>query len=215
MNNKCVFCLEQHNLNTSIKALGLKSSVIFETENWYVVPSIGGFVVGYLLIVNKKHMPSIAKCDSESYKDLEKIIKIIRDINCKYLQKKTILFEHGGMNFSQAGAKSVEHVHLHVVPVDINLLDFISTEVCHLDSLDKLKQVALMHNTPYLFFENVNGEKYYTTYNDTQYSSQFFRKAIAQSIGVANDWNWKQDDFKENFIETYRLFRQLLSNFNV
>lgn len=211
MIEKCPFCLEWLNQNPKIKKYGLDTSVLYETYNWYVVPSIGGFLPGYLLIVNKKHYPSIALCPDNTYKELEDIIKLCRKTLFELYKIQPILYEHGSFSKISEGANSIDHVHLHIVPSSIDLLPAMPTKTELITDFKELKQRVMFDKNPYLLYENELGIKYYTKFNSRYYSSQHFRKYITENTKITADWNWRETEFEDLFINTFYEVKNYLS----
>ena len=56
-----------------------KERILYVTENFYVMASLGPIVEGYLLIVSKKHIPACANIPNEifqEYLDLKEKVKV-------------------------------------------------------------------------------------------------------------------------------------------
>ena len=50
-------------------------NLLLETENFYVVPTIGGFVEGYLLLISKEHLGSLAEIKKSQIEEFENLKK--------------------------------------------------------------------------------------------------------------------------------------------
>lgn len=206
MENPCPFCLELNGNNQKVLNYGLTTSILYEGKYWFVVPSVGCFVPGYLLVVNKLHFPSIALCSEESYLELEYIVKVCRNAIWKKYKKTCILFEHGSSSDICNSANSVDHVHLHIVPSNVDLIDSMSKNGAYVIKLENYKELKKQFNNApksYLFYENANMKKFYTDYNSDIFSSQYFRKVLVDKMNLKVDWNWHNCECQNLFLQTY------------
>src|SRR5437870_13220641 len=96
----CVFCMSRHKVfgNTPdfIRLFGncLEHRIIFETENFVVLPSIGQIVEGYLLIMPKRHANSMAVLDKHLLAELEIVYSKVRQMLSRSYSTP-IFYEHG------------------------------------------------------------------------------------------------------------------------
>lgn len=181
----CIFC----NLDFN----NIENTVIYETENFRVIPTIGALVDGYTLIVTKEHINSLSQLNhkqKEEYKNL--VIKVSKTFE-KIYGKKPILFEHGTPEITNSmSANSVIHAHSHIVNFEfenekeiINKYNFVPIE-----SFDDVI------NENYIYYQNNNGEKFVSYQFDSV--SQLMRILIANEIDKKDEYNWREYDFKEN-----------------
>lgn len=87
----CPFCEEQKNRNISIVN---KSRTLAETDNFVVFPTTGGFVKNYQLIVPKKHINCFGELSKEQLIELKSLILWQKQINRKYFNSNSSMFEH-------------------------------------------------------------------------------------------------------------------------
>ena len=183
----CIFC----NLDFN----NIENTVIYETENFRVIPTIGALVDGYVLIVTKEHINSLSQLNNkqkEEYKNL--VIKVSKTFE-KIYGKKPILFEHGTPEITNSmSANSVIHAHSHIVNFEfenekeiINKYNFVPIE-----SFDDVI------NENYIYYQNNNGEKFVSYQFDSV--SQLMRILIANEVNKENQYNWREFDFKENIV---------------
>lgn len=183
----CIFC----NLDFN----NIENTVIYETENFRVIPTIGALVDGYVLIVTKEHINSLSQLNDkqkEEYKNL--VIKVSKTFE-KIYGKKPILFEHGTPEITNSmSANSVIHAHSHIVNFEfenekeiINKYNFVPIE-----SFDDVI------NENYIYYQNNNGEKFVSYQFDSV--SQLMRILIANEVNKENQYNWREFDFKENIV---------------
>ena len=188
----CIFC----NIDTS----KIENTIIEETNNFLILPSIGSLVDGYLLIVSKRHVNSMANLSENEKKEYEFLINKYRNLFKKIYNKSPIIFEHGSpiLN-SNMKASSVIHAHSHIV--NHNFIDE--------NSIIKKLKFKEMNNLKFLskdknYIMYINSEnKYYIT-NDFKPISQILRKIIAKDLGYENMFDWKEYKFLENIYSTIK-----------
>jgi len=104
----CPFC------NLNIK--NIENTILEETENFYIIPSLGSIIDGYILIVSKKHYNSMFNLNKEEFKEYENIINKYRNLFKNIYGKFPIIFEHGTPILNNTmTASSVIHAHTHIV----------------------------------------------------------------------------------------------------
>lgn len=208
---RCSFCSEinyweENNLFDAIirPATGLKTRIIYETQNWVLAPTLGCFIGGYVLVISKKHFSSIALCPSNIYSELEDLIFSIKSFYKKEYKSSSIIFEHGGISKSERGGCCVEHAHLHIVPLNIDVVGDIKNKfaICEsVDSYEDVKKIVEIYNKAYLFYENIYGKKY-VLFNDF-IPSQYFRQIICNKLGLNKRWDWRSYFFLGNIKKTF------------
>ena len=109
-----------------------------------------------------------------------------------------ILFEHGSGGDVDNKPSSVEHCHLHVMPLKEDIYNRIEVEKFQIFQIKSLNSFykTQKQQLPYLLYQD-HREQFFVMYADT-YISQYFRQLIALSEGVADKWNWKYYYFSEN-----------------
>lgn len=175
-----------------------KENVIFESDNFFVVPSIGQIVEGYLLICSKQHFISVSQFPQKLLPEFEEIKSKVRDILTKYYIAP-IFFEHGPTAVNKKGGCCVEHAHLHAVPVNVDILvDLLKNfQAKKIEDFSPLVQ-QLEKNIPYFYYENQAGGKYLFELSDPV-SSQYLRQLVAVKINQKDKWDWMQYPGWEEF----------------
>jgi len=179
-----------------------KKNILYETDNLFVIPSIGQITIeGYLLICSKKHYIAIGEFPENFFPELQSLQKKVRKVLSENYDIP-IFFEHGPISPSKRGGSSVEHAHLHAVPINIDILDDLSKvfQPRSIDSFVSLKQ-QFQTGAPYLFYENPAGHKYVFSVPEV-IPSQYIRWTIAVKIGATDRWDWKQWPGIEEFNKT-------------
>lgn len=188
----CVFC----NIDNS----KIENTIIEETDNFYILPTLGSLVDGYLLIISKKHMNSMSELSNQEKEEYESILKKYRNLFYLKYGRFPIIFEHGSPVIdSDMKANSVLHAHTHIV----NHHYFDEQKV-----IEKMnfKQVAglnmLTNKHNYIMYLNQNNVLYVT--NQFEAVSQIMRKLIAEDLGCENMFDWKKEKFINNIRSTIK-----------
>jgi len=169
---------------------------VFESRNFVAFPSLGSLVEGWLLLVPKEHFISMAAIPPELVAEMEgmkaRISAYVADI-----YGEVCIFEHGPAFANRKVGCSVDHAHLHIVPIAFSLAEAARPFM----PLDSEWNTASWHECreayrvgrDYLYLEQPLGNGIICTRTDL--GSQIFRKAIASKIGRADEFNWR--DFPE------------------
>ena len=191
----CVFC----NIDKSRP----ENTIIDESENFIVIPSIGALVDGYLMIVSKKHINSMSELKENERIEYKLLIEKYRNKFKKIYNKFPIIFEHGSpINNSDMKASSVIHAHTHIVNhkfIDENLV----IKKLKFKRVDNLNYLSRKQN--YIMYINQKNICY-ISYN-FEPTSQMMRKIIAKELGYENKFDWKKEMFIENINSTIKRFK--------
>lgn len=182
---ECPYCKQIDKGFFEFNGTNLGNRIVYETENFIVFPSIGQIVEGYLLIAPKKHYLSIAALPNELFNELEFVKKKIEE-TLTNIYIKPIFFEHGSVSEKQRAGCCVTHAHIHAVPADVSISDFLSKNFI----ANKIKFYSeLPKNEAYLFLEEKNERFVYSI--EEFVPSQYLRKIIANRLGCAEKGDWR------------------------
>lgn len=105
MNGDCVFC--------KIYNKEIRSDVLWETENFFVIRDANPKVEGHSLVISKKHFENFLDLPSVLGSELIEIIKRVSFNSMKD-------FNSNGFNLVQNNGKFagqvVNHLHFHILP---------------------------------------------------------------------------------------------------
>ncbi len=217
MTQECCFCKELISPLNSVfyKNIGCKfninSRMLFSTKNWYAIPSLGCLSPGHILIVCKLHYLCSANLTNQLRQELLRLKNKVEKILLKKTGEKSICFEHGVTSDSFVGANSIDHVHLHIIPLSYPIWPQISSKYNFHDFeiIPDYKHLFKRWDTnlpnTYLLFQDTNNIIYYNE-NGDKYPSQLFRKCIAPFLN-SKQWDWKKEYYEENLIKTLKLFK--------
>lgn len=198
----CFFCKEIEDPTQNILR---KSRIIYETANFLVFPTVGCFQIGYLLVMPKVHYLCFGELSSDLIDELNEIINRLSDFIQRKEDKKCIIFEHGTRDLSKLTSTSIMHAHIHIMPFDKNVVDYLSPE-CQLKKIEGFGDLK-KESDNYLFLRNITGINYIVTNN--KYPSQFFRKVLCEIIGKPSCWNWRKNPYKRNMNATIEYYSGL------
>lgn len=110
---KCIFCDIDHSK--------IENTIIEETKYFYILPTLGSLVDGYILIVTKRHINSMSELNENELIEYKNIIEKYQNLFKKIYNKTPIVFEHGTPNQnSEMKANSVTHAHTHIVNINFS-----------------------------------------------------------------------------------------------
>ena len=190
----CVFC--------DIDKNKIENTIIDESDNFIVLPTIGALVDGYLLIVNKKHINSMSELNENERIEYEFLLEKYRKMFKNIYNKFPIIFEHGSP-ISDMKASSVIHAHTHIVNHQFVNEDMIVKKL-NFKRIDNLNYSSKEQN--YIMYINQQNVCY-VSYN-FESISQMMRKLIAKDLGYENKFDWKKEMFMGNINSTIRKFKK-------
>ena len=194
--NDCIFC----NLDFD----KVENTVICETKNFRVIPTVGSLIEGYVLIVTKNHINSLSELTSEQKFEYENLVNKILKIFQKLYGKTPILFEHGTPNLQNSmSATSIIHAHSHIV----NFKFKNEAEIIQKYNFTPVKNFNEVKRENYIYFQNGDDSKY-VSYNFDSVS-QLMRILIANEINKEQQYNWREFDFKENIVTMLNKFKDI------
>lgn len=165
-------------------------SVLWETPSFAVLPSLGSLVPGWLLVVPKRRMPNLVELHDNEVEELEDLVSVASK-KLKMFPGQAQMFEHGGPLGSSLSC-GVDQAHLHIVPLGFNVVELSRDD----------KSISWL---PVTGFGDIRSQ----TSNGTEYlyvstlgqsllgfpsvpTSQWFRRLIADRIGVPEEWNYRE-----------------------
>ena len=87
---KCPFC--------ELDKSKIYNTILDESKYFYITPTLGSLVDGYILIISKSHINSMSLLTKEERLDYKLLIDKYRNIFKKIYGKYPIVFEHGSPN---------------------------------------------------------------------------------------------------------------------
>lgn len=194
--NDCIFC----NLDFD----KVENTVICETQNFRVIPTVGSLIEGYVLIVTKNHINSLSELTREQKIEYENLVNKILKIFQKLYGRTPILFEHGTPNIQNSmSATSIIHAHSHIV--NFNFKN--ESEILEKYNFTPIQNFKDVKRENYIYYVSDNETKY-VSYNFDSIS-QLMRILIANEIDKGEQYNWRKFDFKENIVTMLNKFKDI------
>jgi len=204
----CEFCAEFQNVDNSefrhlIPSTVLATRNILTSEHFVVFVGMGPLPEGYLLLAPRAHHISYAQVPVEWYPEFLVLKSQVTEM-LSSVYTTPIFFEHGPASVSKRGGCCIEHAHMHAAPVQVDLLQSISNHFQgrRLYSFYELKDLG-EQKQPYLFYENVKGERFIFVV-PPRIPSQFLRRLLAGELGIPDEWDWALFPRRQAMIETAR-----------
>ena len=186
----CIFCT----LDKSKR----ENTILEETTYFYVIPAVGSLVVGYVLILCKRHIYSMAELNNKEQKEYENLIEKYRNILKNIYKKYPIVFEHGSPNIeNKTKANSIDHAHTHIVNYQYKNEEKIIKNL-NFNPIGELTQLTKKQN--YILYINPNKVIYMTT--NFPSISQLMRLVMAKELKIESKYKWQKETFKENIEQT-------------
>ena len=188
--------------------------VLYETDHFVVVPTVGALIEGWLLIVTKQPYLCMGAVSEELLRELF----ILKDHVSSVLRQcygEVSIFEHGPSKARQKVGCGVDHAHLHVLPVEYSLTEHVlavtDTEldwqlVKSIHAVSKFSDAGI----PYLYVEQTIGKACIASAWNVP--SQLFRRVVADAIGLPKEFDWRNNPMESNVVSTVETLRGRFSN---
>lgn len=179
--------------------------VVAESQNFFVFPSLGQLVEGYLLICSQEHFLGLSQIHEEHFQELENVKESVRQLLSREY-REPIFFEHGCIEETKKAGCCVAHAHLHAIPLETDILPYIQKNFHgrKINSLYELRQQK--GSLGYFYYENQRKEQYIFELNE-RVPSQYLRQVIAAQVGVPENWDWRAFPFRDKVLRTYDRLR--------
>jgi ATP adenylyltransferase len=181
------------------------NATLMESPNFRVLPSLGALVEGWVLILPKPHFLSMGKLPSSLLLEMRSLKNAI-STQLNRIYGPVYAFEHGPGEANRKVGCGVDHAHLHLVPLDFDLL---SASAAYLPDHSAWReatfadcQAAAQTRQDYVYLEEPRGRSW--VIRDRELGSQLLRRAIATRLGAPNEFNWRSNPQIENVRATLR-----------
>ena len=166
----------------------LEDTILLENEHFLCIPALGALLPGYVLLVSRRHVISIAQLKSYEILALNGMLAQLTQL--PIYQAGHLFFEHGSPN-AKGGGACIHHYHIHFAPRN-NLtlleveesLDFPTRRVTVPDVSaireHKLKQGYLL----------ISDGRSTVCHISDEIPRQLMRRILANHLGISEQWNW-------------------------
>jgi ATP adenylyltransferase len=167
---------------------------IFESTNFVALPSLGSLVEGWLLLVPKQHVIATGALDGKLADELQQVKSIVAAQLRDQYGGEVCVFEHGPSTNKRPVGCSVDHAHLHAVPLNFNLAEaavpFLPDSASWRPATADSCRAAFQAGQDYLYVEQPIGTAYIATHD--MFGSQILRKAVATRLGIPGEYSWRE-----------------------
>lgn len=210
----CDFCC-LFDKNNYDKFRNTKSRELYRDSLWHIIPTLGSYIAGYILLITNRHSISLYYCEEKELERMNLILLQICSIYQRVYDSTVICFEHGIVDTSISGTTSVNHTHLHVLPCKeasivaelLTTLTELNASIYQFELFAEIKNIINQHSIrSYLFFQDTSKSKYIVDISNLKLPSQYLRKVLYRIISEKKDdgWDWHKHYHYENTIKTYR-----------
>lgn len=188
---------------------------IYESKNFFVIPTIGQFITGYLLIIPYEHVMSNAELDASRLEEFKLVLKDIEYLlKLTYSASNVLVWENGSGNGGVGKAKdSIVHSHVHICPSNYTSEKIMEVsgfpfETISLENLKNYKEHSyLLVRTPNYNLWKINNNP------DLYIPRQYVRQLVAEEYGLTGDsWNWRTHHFSEKMYQTVEDIKSALKH---
>lgn len=157
-----------------------------------VVPSKGALVPGWILVVPVDHVLSLAELPDERRGPFA-LATQEADLHLRERLGAVVQFEHGPAAEGRSAGCGVDHAHLHLVPLDVDLRAVAASTGLLPDDASWRPAVwpwaaRSRPHSDYLFVRDTDGSGWILEASTVP--SQLFRRALARLQGH-DRWDWK------------------------
>lgn len=202
-NESCPLCAEingipKYDQYKPIAPPELPNRILYSSKKFIVIPALGPLNEGHLLILTRDHFLNFSQIPSESFAEFSLLISFFKKILTE-TYGKTIIFEHGPISEDRKAGCCITHAHIHLLPLENDIEPQLSSDFEKIEAQGIGEITTQESVTPYIYYENQNGESFVYEVND-ELPSQYIRQIIAQSLGNPDIWNWSQNLRGEHYL---------------
>ncbi len=172
---------------------------VYRSKNFFMMPTLGEFIKGYLLIIPNEHVTSISELSPDLKQEfLEVLDDAVTILKLTYPVQDFLVWENGTGNGGIGKAKSsVVHSHVHIAPSKLNAFEIQKLSGFPLHKIS-FNDLSLYGKHSYLLVKGVNNDEWWINDNPNLYiPRQYVRQLIADEYGLSSDtWNWRTHPFK-------------------
>ena len=196
---ECTFC--------NINKTKFENTILDETKYFYIIPSLGSIVEGYILIISKRHINSMLELTIAEMNEYRELIQKYRDVFKQIYKYYPIVFEHGNPDLNdEMRVNTVVHAHTHIVNHQYKNENKLLQRL----KFNKITKMRVDLKSNYIFYINPNGEEYITY--DFEPISQIMRIEIAKDLNLVDKYDWDKNRFDDNIALTINKIKDYLYN---
>ena len=189
----CPFCaeFEADGLSVFAQMMGdrLANRIVYEDEHFVVMPPLGQFIEGGLLLLTRQHILSLARLPPALFERLERLLRAISRAVIDQWGLPPLVFEHGPAPQRGKGLCCVDHAHFNIFPARVRvhprLAERMHIPLGPLSDLTRLRRAEF----GYLFVQENDGARH--AYDAQDVPTQLVRRIISAELGLPERWHWR------------------------
>ena len=202
MQSRCGYCANFLNPEILLIQRDPWDTVLYESDNFVVVPTLGAIVEGWLLIVTKQHILCMGALQHSVLEELQSVIDFVYTVLSSVYLPPTV-FEHGPCTAGENVGCGVDHAHLHVVPLQFDLLESAKYS-SELHDLKWTQTPSGLHDIQdlysqmksYLYIKSPSSASYVCPVS--MIPCQSLRRIIAKESGLESRYDYRKHPFTKN-----------------
>lgn len=186
--------------------------ILFETENFFVVPGTGAFYEGYVMIVPKRHVMSFANLSKSELDEFFMVYSNLSSILSSIYNKPIFGFECGsGKTGAGKHKTSIVHAHFHMACTNMPVLKEVQASGLTPQLISK-ENLLNFYENPYMLYVDQDNNYYISCDTRDYYPRQHPRQVLAHWMQkydratlsktckslIANMSSTESDDFFDN-----------------
>ena len=186
---------------TALEESFLHNTPLAESHRFVVIPSIGPFLPGHVMVVSKIHESSLLSMGVNAVQEYDSLAERLRRLPV-WDGTVPLEAEHGSTSANRAGA-CVVHSHVHWIPGTGQYFDILASQLAHLSRTDY--EASLAGRRPYIF---LRGGSECGFFRAGGLPSQAIRRFLCDVLG-RDDTDWRQNPRLDWVAETVKRWTTL------
>ena len=205
----CPFCAEFDDDGLSIFAQmtgeRLANRVVYQDEHFVVMPPLGQFIEGGLLLLTRQHLLSLACLPPALFERLESLVRAISRALIERWGVPPLVFEHGPAPQRGKGVCCVDHAHFNIFPARIHVHPHLA-ERMH-KRIGPLSELAQLRRAEfgYLFVQENDNVRH--AYDAQDVPTQLVRRIVSAQLGLTDRWHWRDYPGLDELIATHNALK--------
>jgi diadenosine tetraphosphate (Ap4A) HIT family hydrolase len=186
-----------------------EDEIIDESEHFYAKAALGHFVYGYTLLISKEHLLSFAYLSEHLFSELQVFKDSVLGKLKQISSNPITILEHGAINRPQRAGACIDHAHLHLMPLPVDLYPIL-LERFRFAKLSSINEVSRFNHAQvsYLYYERQgNGSCGVELTQDVP--SQLLRRIACQALGKPDLWDWRKMPLRESLQQFKNEYKRL------
>jgi hypothetical protein len=184
------------------------NTILFRSPGAVVLPGLGSMLEGYVLLTSSQHEGCMATLSRDR---IDVVTEAVRKALARVqaYSSQWCVAEHGNSFGGKHAANTIDHLHLHFVPLGFDIVGRsaheLGTDPVRIESPRDLPDVVGKVGKNYLYLRDANGDDF-VLFSD-RYPSQFIRRLVAAHVNDELGWDWKERPYEPTILDTLASFK--------